>query len=81
MKEAVSASWEGFDPLSLQMASTVLTTIVPLYCSNGRPEPALNYYSSNLKRGVMIMTMVIVVVMIAMTILQVEVQEGGLEFS
>ena len=28
-----------------------------------------------------VMTMVIVVVMIAMTILQVEVQEGGLEFS
>ena len=51
MKEAVSASWEGFDPLPVQMASTVLTTIVPLYCSNGRPEPALNYYSSNLKHG------------------------------
>ena len=51
MKEAVSASWEGFDPLPVQMASTVLTTIVPLYCSNGRPEPALNYCSSNLKHG------------------------------
>ena len=71
MKEAVSASWEGFDPLPVQMASTVLTTIVPLYCSNGRPEPALNYYSSNLKRGVMIMTMVNVVVMMVMVMVMV----------